>query len=72
MPCRQQIQHEQVFKIVGAVFAFELLRVPAQLFTSGHVRTEKPTGKGVMTDVDFTRSAALARPRLNSSPDQNG
>lgn len=56
--------HEQVFKIVGAVFAFELLNVEQraaafQRVLNGDnlsplaVRTEKPTGKGVMTDVDF-------------------
>lgn len=56
--------HEQVFKIVGAVFAFELLNVEQraaafQGVLNGDnlpplaVRTEKPTGKGVMTDVDF-------------------
>lgn len=56
--------HEQVFKIVGAVFAFKLLNVEQcaaafQGVLNGDnlpplaVRTEKPTGKGVMTDVDF-------------------
>lgn len=56
--------HEQVFKIVGAVFTFELLNVEQraaafQGILNGDnlpplaVRTEKPTGKGVMTDVDF-------------------
>lgn len=56
--------HEQVFKIVGAVFTFELLNVEQraaafQGVLNGDnlpplaVRTEKPTGKGVMTDVDF-------------------
>ena len=55
---------EQVFKIVGAVFAFKLLNVEQCAATfqgvlNGDnlpplaVRTEKPTGKGVMTDVDF-------------------
>lgn len=56
--------HEQVFKIVGAVFAFELLNVEQraaafQGVLNGDnlpplaVRTEKSIGKGVMTDVDF-------------------
>jgi hypothetical protein len=56
--------HEQVFKIVGAVFAFELFNVEQraaafQGVLNGDnlpplaVRTEKTTGKGVMTDVDF-------------------
>ncbi len=56
--------HEQVFKIVGAVFAFELLNVEQraaafQGVLNGDnlsplaVRTEKTSGKGVMTDIDF-------------------
>ena len=56
--------HEQVFKIVGAVFAFKLLNVEQRAATFQGVLngdnlpplavcTEKPTGKGVMTDVDF-------------------
>ncbi len=56
--------HEQVFKIVGAVFAFELLNVEQRAATfqgvlNGDnlpplaVRTEKTSSKGVMTDVDF-------------------
>lgn len=56
--------HEQVFKIVGAVFAFKLLNVEQRAATfqgilNGDnlpplaVRTEKTSGKGVMTDVDF-------------------